>query len=57
MELHLQEASATDLSRLAWLHLHVGDEQRALEVAELGLRRDPDHLFCERLVEKLRSSW
>jgi hypothetical protein len=53
MEARLSEASATDLSRLAWLHLHSGDPRRALEVAEIGLRRDPENVHCQRLVAKL----
>ncbi len=53
MEVHLDEASATDLSRLAWLHLHAGSERRAAEVADLGLQRDPNNVYCQRLVEKL----
>lgn len=53
MEQHLGEASATDLSRLAWLYLHVGGTERALEVAEMGLDRQPGNVFCEKLVEKL----
>lgn len=53
MEMHLRTASATDLSRLAWLHLHAGDGQRARDVAQIGLQRDPDNQHCQRLVEKL----
>jgi hypothetical protein len=53
MEAHLPAASATDLSRLAWLHLHAGDQGRALDVAELGLRRDPNNLHCQRLVDRI----
>jgi hypothetical protein len=53
MEGHLPAASATELSRLAWLHLHAGDERRALEVAEIGLQREPENPHCQRLVEKL----
>ncbi len=53
MEQHLGEASATDPSRLAWLHLHSANTERALEVAELGLEREPGNLFCENLVDKL----
>ena len=53
MEARLVEASATDLSRLAWLHLHSGNDQRALEVAERGLEREPDNIYCRRLVIKL----
>jgi hypothetical protein len=55
MEVHLVEASATDLSRLAWLHLHAGREKRARDIALLGLERDPTNIFCLRLVEKLDS--
>jgi hypothetical protein len=53
MEAHLSEASATDLSRLAWLHLHSGDSRRALAVAEIGLQREPDNAHCQRLEAKL----
>lgn len=53
MEIHLHEASATDLSRLAWLHLHSGDAQRCLDVANLGITRDPSNVHCQRLVAKL----
>lgn len=53
MEDRLVEATATDLSRLAWLHLHTGNDHRALEVAELGLKREPDNIHCVRLVIKL----
>ncbi|WP_439546715.1 NB-ARC domain-containing protein [Sandarakinorhabdus sp.] len=53
MEARLSEATATDLSRLAWLHLHSGDTMRSLEVAKLGLSRDPFNNYCLRLVTKL----
>lgn len=53
MEARLAEASATDLSRLAWLHLHSSDAERALAVAELGLEREPENVHCQRLVAKL----
>ena len=52
-EQHIVEASATDLSRLAWLHLHRGDSGRALEVAELGITREQTNVHCQRLVAKL----
>ena len=58
LEQHLARCSATDLSRLAWLHLHCGDEKRAREIADLGLQRDPNNIHCQRLSEKLaQSSW
>jgi hypothetical protein len=53
MERHLDEASATDLSRLAWLYLHKGDERRALMIAEIGLGREPGNVYCRRMVERL----
>jgi hypothetical protein len=53
LEGNIKMASATDLSRLAWLHLHAGDGRRALEVAELGLERDPENRYCQGLVDKL----
>jgi len=56
METYLDEAAATDLSRLAWLHLHVGDTERTRQVAELGLEREPGHHFCERIIERLSSA-
>jgi hypothetical protein len=55
MERHLEAASATDLSRLAWLHLHAGNVQRALDIAELGLQREPENQYCQRLVERIES--
>jgi hypothetical protein len=56
LERHLPAASATDLSRLAWLHLHAGNEQRARDVADLGLQRDPDNVYCQRLAQRFGST-
>lgn len=53
MESRLSEANAVDHSRLAWLHLHCRQEERSLEVAELGLSYDPHNVYCQRLVDKL----
>ena len=53
MEANLEDASATDLSRLAWLHLHSGDRHRALDIANMGLRRDSENIQCQRLAAKL----
>ncbi len=53
MERHIKQASATELSRLAWLHLHAGDTRRALEVAKIGIEREPGNSFCLRLIERL----
>jgi len=53
MERHLGKLTATDCSRLAWLYLNVGNDERAREIARLGVDRDPDNEFCQRLVERL----
>ncbi|MBN8936808.1 MAG: hypothetical protein J0I13_11125 [Rhizobiales bacterium] len=53
MERRIAEASATDLSRLAWLHLHAGDVGRARQVAEMGLEKEPGNRHCQRLIERL----
>lgn len=52
-ERHIAAASATDISRLAWLHLHAGNDARALELAEIGLSREIGNRHCQRLVERL----
>ena len=53
MEKQFHELSATDCSRLAWLHLNVGNEDRARDVASKGIQRDPNNDHCLRLVTKL----
>jgi len=53
LEGRIAEASATDLSRLAWLHLHAGNPDRSEEVASLGLKMEPDNQHCQRLIERL----
>ena len=53
MERHLADASATDLSRLAWLYLRMGDIRRARDLAKHGLETEPDNLYCQRLVARL----
>lgn len=55
MENRIDEASATDLSRLAWLHLHADNPNRASQVAELGLAKEQDNRHCQRLIERLSS--
>lgn len=55
LERNLQQLSPTDLSRLAWLHLHCGNAVRAREVAELGARIDPENTHCRRLIIRLQS--
>lgn len=47
--------SATDLSRLAWLHLHSGNPFRAYELADQGVKLDPENTHCRRLLIRLES--
>ena len=54
MEQRADEADATDLSRLAWLCLHLGDEDRARAHTERGLALDPYNAHCVNLAERLR---
>ncbi|MCF1466626.1 hypothetical protein FS764_06830 [Agrobacterium vitis] len=57
MEMRINEASATDLSRLAWLYLHADDTERANTIAELGLAKEPDNRHCRRLLERLSNGY
>ena len=57
MERHKGEADATDLSRLAWLHLHLRDVSRAMEIAEEGLAIDEYNEHCLRLVKRLSGGY
>ena len=55
METRLQDLSATNCSRLAWLYLNVGNPQRALDVAKVGVEREPENEHCQNLILKLDS--
>jgi hypothetical protein len=55
MERHINELSATDCSRLAWLNLNIRREGRARDIAKKGLARDPKNEHCLNLVRKLDS--
>jgi hypothetical protein len=52
LESSLAHLDATDMSRLAWLHLHVGDEGRAREITEKGLSMDSGNEYCLKLAQK-----
>ena len=47
MEHHLSTLTATNCSRLAWLCLNVGNKERARDVAQMGLERDPHNEYCQ----------
>ncbi len=53
LEKRRREASADDLSRMAWLALHIGQEAKAREYAEAGLKQDPQNEHCRKISEKL----
>jgi NB-ARC domain len=53
MERRLDEADATDCSRLAWLTLHLGDQERASRFIGQGLRLDANNDHCFRLARRL----
>jgi hypothetical protein len=50
---HESDANATDLSRLAWLYLHLRDNAEASRVVRLGLERDPNNYHLHNLADKL----
>lgn len=55
MEDYMDELSATDFSRLAWLYLHrseKGDKERAKELASEGLKLDGHNEHCQRIFER-----
>jgi hypothetical protein len=49
----IEEADATDCSRLAWLFIRLGGRDGARKYAELGLERDPYNEYCSNLLLKL----
>jgi hypothetical protein len=53
MEKRSSEADATDLSRLAWLCLHLRDVKTAMEMVERGLTLDAENEHCVRLKTRL----
>lgn len=54
MEERIEEADATDCSRLAWLCLHLHDEQKARQYTEEGLQLDSTNEHSLRLAERLQ---
>ena len=53
MDKDLNGLSATNCSRLAWLHLNIGNQGRALDVARAGVEQEPTNEHCQNLVRKL----
>ena len=56
MERHVDQLSANDCSQLAWLHLNVGNPERARDIADAGLKKEPSNYHCQALVDRLENS-
>ena len=54
LERLLKDLSATNCSRLAWLYVTVGMRERALDIAKIGNRREPENDHCKNLMLILR---
>ena len=57
MERGIENASANDLSSLAWLHLNNHNTERAKHYTLLGLERDSENDHCTKLADKLNIMW
>lgn len=55
MERWTGQMDATDLSRLAWLYLHLGNPAKAKSLAQRGYDKDPSNYHCRSLLERLGS--
>jgi hypothetical protein len=53
LERRKAELRATDLSRLAWICLHLGDQVSAVRYTSDGLSLEPDNVYCQRLANKV----
>ncbi|WP_143592226.1 NB-ARC domain-containing protein [Thioalkalivibrio halophilus] len=53
MAKNLNHLDATDCSRLAWLYLNIGNEDRARDIAHTGIKNEPYNEHCQKLVERL----
>ena len=53
MERQLSTLDATDCSRLGWLLVNIGKTERALDIAQHGLRKESSNSHCRNLVSKL----
>ena len=56
MESLLSNLSATHCSRLAWLHLNLNNSNRALDIAKIGIDRDPKNEYCINLIQNLENN-
>ena len=51
----VDEASATDLSRLAWLCVHIKEVDRAARYVQMGLKLEPGNEHLRKLSSRLRA--
>jgi hypothetical protein len=56
MESRVAEASADDLSRLAWIYVRLRELQRGYDTAVRGLRLQPDNHHCKQLAARLEQN-
>jgi len=63
VDARIDELDATTCSSLAWLYLSLADKSdksgkyrsRAVEVVEMGLRREQTNRYCQKLLERLET--
>jgi tetratricopeptide (TPR) repeat protein len=53
METKIENANATDCSRLAWVLMQTGESERARRIVELGLRLEPQNDHCQKLKARI----
>jgi hypothetical protein len=53
LERRRNEASANDLSKMAWLAFHLDNEEKAKEYAKAGLAIDPTNFHCSNILDRL----
>lgn len=53
MQNRMEDPTATDCSRLAWLYLHLRDEASAGQLTMRGLKLEPNNRYCQKLAERL----
>lgn len=52
LEQRISEASADDLSRMAWIAIHLGQESKARDFVQEGLRLDPENSHIVNLAKR-----
>jgi hypothetical protein len=48
-----EEADANDCSRIAWLALHLNQQEKAHDMVIKGLQLDSENKYCQNLRERL----